>query len=644
MRGFSARLAAVLWLIQGVAALAAPPPDAGEPADPPSAFVEITTTTPARLEQQADEVAGSISVLIEPAIEEQQPAAASEVLRDMPGLDIRETGTLGESITIQIRGAERFQTLVLMDGVRINSPFRGSADLGGLLIDGIDQAEAVRGSFSALYGTDAMGGVVNLRMLPPQRPFELLVSAGGGTFDTSREGLELSGKRGWGHYRLNLSRTDSNGQFDNDRFGATTISGQARVDLTSSSYVLLTPRYQYSEKQLAVTPLEFLNPVQVVWDDNNRLARQFTSSIIEYHLALRSWWELALTASTVQSDLDWDNPTTMAPVSFSYFEETRERQWAVGLQQNITWAEHQTFTIGIEHGWIDVRSNVNFNGAPFPINGRRRTRALYVQQLFTIESLRLQVGARADGDTRFGSTASPKISGSYEFLDSRTTVKASWGTGFRAPTIQELDFVPGIFGNPGLDPETSMSWEIGLRQPFVKERLIIEVTGFQIDFDDLIVRSPPPAKNLAHARSRGVETELTAQPLANTRLTVNHTWLDTRAEGGEALAFSHRHRLNLGVSHSPAANLTIHIDLNYISAQKLPVDFQSPDGSIEGGRSPGFIRVDAIISYELVKRPPPLRRLVWFVKGANLLNAEYQEVPGFPAPGQAFFTGIKAYL
>jgi vitamin B12 transporter len=184
----------LLWLalVWGASAWAVSPSDAV--GDEEEVSVEVTTTTPNRLDQPLNEVsgAGSITVLTKPEIDAQQPLSVPEVLRNVPGLGLLESGTLGESASIKLRGAESFQTLVLLDGVRINQPFRGFAELGNLLLDGIDQIEVVRGAHSALYGTDAIGGVVNFRMLPPQRPSEVTFFAGGGTFRTAREGVDVA--------------------------------------------------------------------------------------------------------------------------------------------------------------------------------------------------------------------------------------------------------------------------------------------------------------------------------------------------------------------------------------------------------------------------------------------------------------------
>ncbi len=628
--------------------------------------MNVTVTTPGRIEQRLDDVtgAGSVTVLTEPEIAAQQPLAVPEALRELPGLDVREAGTLGEAASLRIRGAEPFQTSVLLDGVRINSPFRGDADLGNFVMDGIAQIEAVRGGSSALYGSDAIGGVVNLRTLPPQRPTEVIVLVEGGTFRTAREGLSVGGKQDWGFYRIAVSRTDTDGQFDHDRFGAATLSGQLRVDLTPHSSVMITPRYQTDMKEMAITLLEFLPAFTVAPDDNNGLTRHFLSTAIEYRNTPVPWWEIVLKASTVQTDLDWNNLNTDSvinggtTVSYLYSEETREREWTVNLQQNVTWRPRQIFTLGLEQGWVDVHSNqaiaftvtppfpdppFTFNLPPTAVDGRRRTRTLYAQQLFRMgDSLVLQAGLRADGDTQFGSTVNPKISTTYRLPATGATLRASWGTAYRAPTIQELDFV--LYGNPALQPERAMSWEAGVRQPLMGERVVLDAAFFQIDFHNLIERFPAPAHNVARARSRGIETEIAVQPIDQARVAVNYTWLETWGENDAPIPLSRRHRLNLIVTGSPWTGLVVRASAQLASGQQLPGPVELLDGTVEHGRDSGYLRIDVAATYTLIHPVNTVRQMELFVKANNLFNADYQDLPGFPAPGLNVLAGIRTTL
>ena len=661
----------------GAALAAAPPPESApapattstndqpevSPAVSPEVSIDVTTTTPGRLDQPLEETTGSVTVLTKPEMAAQQPVAVPEALRELTGLDVSETGTLGEAASLRIRGAEPYQTLVLLDGVRINSPFTGEADLGDFMMDGIMQIEAVRGGYSALYGSDAIGGVVNLRTLPPQRPFGATFFAEGGTYRTAREGVGVEGKQPWGFYRLSASRTDTDGQFDHDRFGATTLSGLLSVNLTPHSSIMITPRYQTDTKEMALTPLEFLPTFTVVTDDNNVIKRQFLSTAIEYRNNTLSWWEIVLKASTVQTDTDWNNPNTDSvingptAVSYSYFEETRERQWTVNLQQNITWRPRQIFTLGLEENWEEVHSDqaLAFTVSPPPpplppsfslspvTDGHRRTRTIYLQQLSHLgDNLVLQAGVRADSDTQFGSTVNPRIATTYLLPETGTTFRASWGTAYRAPTIQELDFV--LYGNPGLQPERAMSWEGGVRQPLLGKRLVLDAAFYQIEFHNLIERFPAPAHNVARARSRGIETELTFQPISQARVTLNYTWLDTQGEDGNAFPLSRRHRLNLVVTGSPLAGLVLRASAQLASGQQLPGQVELPDGTVESGQDSGYLLIDVTATYELIRPVNGVRQVELFVKANNLLNDDYQDVPGFPAPGLNFLAGIRTTL
>ncbi len=626
-------------------------------------YIEITATTPSRLEEPAEEVSGSVTILTEPIIETQKPVAVPELLRDFPGVNIRESGTLGEQAAFRLRGTEPFQTLVLLDGIRLNSPFRGFFDLGNFLIDNIGQIEVIRGAQSSLYGSEAMGGVINLKTRVARLKQEAFVLAEGGSFTTYREGFGLAGNRSWGDYNLTFSKTDSNGQFARDRFDAITFSSRLKFDLTPKSSLLMIPRFQEDKKELAVTALEFMVPMEFVYDENSKIERRFFSNVLSYRHEILPWWEMILKGGFVQTHLDWDNPADPSPaIPFSYFEETHERELSVDLQQNFTWLGRQVFTLGVEYAHDDVKSDLESNLFPIPvaIDAKRQNRAAYLQQLFKWDrQFVFQIGTRIDDDSRFGSVVNPKVSAAYEFMLTKTRIRGSWGYGFRAPTIQELDFP--LVGNPALEPERSRNWEVGGRQRFLDGSVDLDIVYFQADFEDIILRGPPPigAVNVAKAQSRGIEAELSIQPFRMVQIKGNYTYLDTEEKStGEELPFRPRNRWNLNLLFFPLVNLVFNLDVNIVSSQslhifmvnnngdvqKIPLDFILLDGSLLQDSSPGYMRVDLAISYELLRGFSYGRIINFFAKLNNLFDRNYQDVPGFPAPGRGISGGITVIL
>ena len=211
--------------------------------------------------------------------------------------------------------------------------------------------------------------------------------------------------------------------------------------------------------------------------------------------------------------------------------------------------------------------------------------------------------------------------------------------GFRAPTIQE-QFFP-IFGNPELEPEKSKSWEVGLQQGLLGETIVVDTAYFQIDYNNLIQKSPTGVANIGKARTRGVESALEIRSLPTITLKASYTYLDSKDRiTGSELPFRPRHREKISLLYIPMANLTIDLDIYLVSSQALSADFILLDGTLLTGRSPGYTRVDLSGTYYLFGGFLGFRETRFFVKIRNLFDRDYQDVPGFPAPGIGFSGGI----
>lgn len=636
---------------------------ADESAAGPEVHLGVTATTPSRVEEPIEESSGSVTVLTESEIEAQRPVTAPEVLRDLPGVSLQEDGTIGESATLTLRGAEPTQTLIVLDGVRLNSPFRGGFDLGNLMMDQIGQVEIVRGARSALYGSDAMGGVVNLLTRKPTLPQESSFTIEAGNFQTFRESLNLGGKRIRWDYDLSASRTDSGGQFDHDHFSATTLAGEIGLDPTSNSRLEMIPRYQQDHKQLAidVVPGPFSsaclatsdpsNCVEAASDENRQLNRRFFSDILRYKRTILPGWGLSLTSSVVSTHLEENNPTEPgASIPWSLFEDTDSTEMTFNLQQDIAWLADQVFTVGTEYTADQVNSRVSIpiveavTGPFSPVDRSRANAALYLQQLFKAgKQFSLQAGIRFDRNSQFGNAANPKLSSAYKIESTGTRLRGSWGTGFHAPTIQDLYFP--LFGNSELEPEKSSNWEIGIQQEMINKKVLIDLAYYRIDFRNLIQQSPTGVENIGKARTQGVESWLEIHTNSPLSVKANYTYLDAKDRvSGNELPFRPRHQGNIGFLYTPMVNFIANLDINMVSSQAVTSDFILLDGSLLQDRSPGYTRVDLSATYHLFGSSLGIQETRFFIKVKNLLDREYQEIPGFPAPGINFLAGITAVL
>ena len=606
----------------------------------------VTATTPSRLDEPAEDASGSVTILTESEIGTQNSVTLPEVLRDVPGIIMKESGTIGESAKLTIRGAEPFQTLILLDGIRLNSPFRGDFDFGNFITDEIGQIEIVRGAQSVLYGSEAMGGVVNLKTKRGRGPLVASLTQEAGSDRTFREVLSISEGQPQVDYSLTLSRTDTGGQFDHDDFRASSFSGQVGFLVRDAGRLQFVSRFQKDDKELATDIFPASETaVRVVPDENNEIKRRFSFHSVQYQDKITPWLELVWKAAVIDSSLNWENPVDPGSATpNSYFEDTKTRTLILDFQQNFLVSDSDILTFGIERERDAVDSEITMFDLVFPIDESRENLAYYLQNLFKWEDrFVLQTGIRLDNNSSFDTVVSPKISSAYELKSTKTRLRSSWGTGYRAPTIQEL-FFP-IFGNPALEAEESRSWEVGVQQWVLGKTIVLDVVYFRIDYQDLIQRSPTGVGNIGEARTEGVESAIAVQPFPFLNVKANYTYLGAEnKDDDERLPFRPRHQGTIGLLYAPTVSLVVNLDINMVSSQKLPVDFILLDGSLLTDQSPGYTRVDLSGTYQLFEPFLGLREARFFIKVNNLFDKDYQEVPGFPAPGVSFLAGITAIL
>lgn len=617
------------------------PPSNGE-----EAYLSVTVTVPNRIQEAVKDVSGSISVITPGMIEGGNPIVPTEVLRDTPGLDTKEAGTIGEQMTVRLRGTESFHTLVMIDGIKVNSPFRGNFDLGDLLMDDVEQIEIIRGSQSALYGSEAIGGAIDIKTKTGKLSREFSLKSEVGNHETFRESLQIRGNAGSRYYSFSVSRLDTEGNLKRDNFQGTTFGGELGYSPTIDSELKLTARYNKSRKEIG-TDLLILSStlVQVVHDENNLMERDLILSSATFSLNPFKWLQVSIRGSIFDSGLVNDNPLDpVASTPNQFFEETDSIRSSGEIQTNILISDYDIITMGLLLEREKIDSDIEISGFPFDVDSDRDNRAYYLQNLFKIKDhFTLQAGVRFDYNSGFGSIVNPKASSSYIIDQTDTRIRGSFGRGFRSPSILELDFP--IFGNPNLDPERSTSYEAGIDQWLFSKSIMVGATYFHIFIEDLIQIGPTGVDNIGEATSRGVELEASLKPFNSLRLSGNYTYLKAE-EGvtGEELPFRPRNKWNLNLLYLPTPAFTLNIDLNIVSSQAINVDFIGLNGDLISGGSPGFKRVDLAASYDLFKGLWIFNDLQFFFKVNNLFNEEIMEVPGFPAARISLFTGIKVYL
>ena len=623
--------------------------------------MEPVVVTATRLEEPISGVPTSVTVITDEELERKVAVTAEEAIRDAPGVYVRRAGTIGSATSVRIRGADVTQTLVMIDGVEVNNPWSGFYDWANLMVDNVERVEVVRNPQSALYGSQAMGGVINIITKKGEGKPRATLSAEGGTFDTYRGAGSTAGEWGIANFAASASRFDSDGQFTNDDYKNTTLSARLGLDIAERVSMTWTSRYIDSVKGLAINPNEFwliTNPPPIPFhrDENRDRENTFFLNVLDLGCEVFPWWDFTIRGSAVDDEELVEDQFTpgvdlipgMIPLMGMRLDTDSER-YTFGTQQNFhLFEEMVTITGGFEYEEEEAVFKGIFEPripplSPSRVDVDRINRALYLQSRFDYEGFTFIAGVRYDDDSIFGNKTNPKLSGSYLFDKTHTRLKSSWGTGFRAPTFQEL-FTP-LFGNPRLDPEESTGFEFGVDQRIWEDRVFLEAAYFTTRYKDLIQPSPLGVSNIGRARIWGIEGGVSVKPIDQLELRGNVTYLDTKdEETKQELPRRPRYVWYLNANYRWNRRLTLNLDVNIVGSVRSDFDAITPHGRYLLGRNPGYTKVDLAASYALVDKWRFLKGLKLIGRIENLLDDQYQEAKGFPAPGFHFLIGLRATL
>ncbi len=509
--------------LAGIAQGFAPPACAGQPQD----FDEVVVTA-TRTARTQDETLASVSVIDRRDIERLQPASLPELLRMGAGTALSNNGGVGKQTSLFLRGAESDHVLVLVDGMKIGSATSGGAALQDIPVEQIERIEIVRGPFSSLYGSEALGGVVQIFTRRPHGAFAPHASLSAGSFGTLRASAGVGGKLGDGWYAATAAHEHTDG-IDALRDNPASPFDDAGLDPDRDGYrndsLSLQGGYRFSDAwdaDIRVLRAEGRNEYDGSVVDLSKIVQQVASARLGY----APTDALMLTLRAGRADDLSDNSLDGA------YSSTFETHRSLGsLQADIAAGASSLFTLGFD--WL--RDEVDSN-TPYDV-GRRLSRGAFGQWQGEFGAHALQLGLRRDEDGQFGGKTTGSALWGWDFTDA-LRLTASYGTAYKAPTFNELYF-PG-FGNPNLGPENSRSAEIGLRGTHARAGWTL--TAFETRIEDMIAYDPGlvdaahpfgQPDNIDGARIRGVEAGGHVE-LAGWKLQGGLIWLDPRDRSGGA--------------------------------------------------------------------------------------------------------------
>jgi vitamin B12 transporter len=639
---------------------AAPTPSAAQ-AQAPEQQLRTMVVTATRIEQPISQIGTTVTVVSGQQVEEQKIEHVSTALRQVPGVQVTQSGSPGTLTDVSIRGATPSQTLVLLDGVEVNTGATGEFNFANLTTDNLNRIEVLRGAGGSLYGSQAIGGVINVITPEGEGAPQMSLLSEGGNRATQRQVLTVSGAEGRLGVSGGLSYYSTEG-FRPVNDNSDDLSGNIRLDYHLDDNTVVRGFARYYRANLSLSQYSVFSGIALDPTAHEREEFMLFNGEIEHHFGER----LVVRANSyfVRDSLNI-NVTPFAGSPSSETDRIPDEIRGGTIESIYTWAQHygkiaDNFrTVGgfdFKDRWI--RSFDGFFFPPGPASNtlfraRRQEYAGYLEQegSFLDGHVLGTAGFRVDGNSQFGKEVSPSWSVAVPIEKLSTTLRGSYSEGFRAPSFDELYFPD--FGNPNLRPEVSSEYDGGFTTSF-GEYASLTATYFSRRVHDLIVTVPCPscvfgsqAGNAGRVDVQGVEIAPAIRPVKGLTLGGSVTVLDETHDPGKSAAQPLR-----VPKHSAQALLQyVRSDLflpHDRALANLAYTFVGDRDDITTASTianhSAYSRFDLVVSYALGVPYGLIQNEEAFTRVENLLDRHYSEAFGFPAPPVNFVAGVKIDL
>lgn len=578
---------------------------AGEPTE-----LEPIVVQSSRFKNTIEKQAGSTTVITAKEIKDSGVSSLPDILRGRLGMDVVRSGTPGATTSVFMRGASSDHTLVLIDGVQANSNTTGAFEFGSINLDNIEQIEILRGPQSTIWGSDAIGGVINITTKKGGRgkPSHFF-SLEAGSFSTFKETFGSSGAiNDSSDYSITVSRLDTagintaagaNNGSESDGLQNTTLSHRFGYNLSDKTRFELIGRWQKSDLAIDDSATDD-NPTNENNTDTFNLSLPINTFVTD-------WWGLDFRPSYSYDRIIGD--------------QIYNRTVTLDIQNKLDLWEYYSIVFGGEY------QNQLGNNIGQGFNHNTETYAYFLQTQFDYkDTLLLTGGFRDDENSQYGNYLTYRFEGSYKINSSGTRIHSAYGTGFRAPTFNDL-YYPS-FSDPNLKPEKNKSWETGLSQSLLDKKINFKVTYFESRFSNMIIA---PASNswvpfnANRAFTYGTETSAMAQLPGRNSISIEHTWMVAVDRETGPLSRRPKHKFTTNLNHVWTDKLTSSLGLNYRSYVR------SEDAS-------QYILFRATVGYKLNEN------INVKLRGENIFNQTYEEVEDYGTPGPAGYFSVELKL
>jgi len=617
--------------------------------DVPTIEDEIVVTA-SRVPQARLSVGSAIDILNTQYLIDRQQPFLSDLLRDLPGLAVNQSGPAGAFTQVRMRGSEANHTLVLIDGIEAGDPFNGGElEFAHLLTGGLARVEVLRGPQSALWGSEAIGGVINVVTGPPRDVTGAWGDAWaeGGSFGTARGILQGGTSGPWGSTRASLSYSDIRGisasTVQPERDGYDNVTASAFSDFAVSEDLTLSfaGRYVSATAEQDSQDFTFGSPTQglVIDSDSERESERWYGRAAADLATLDGQWMHRVSAGVTDSSND---SLSGGGVTFG----SDGRKWDVEYQTDVAFSAagdvaHSVSALleyeDLVYAYSDARGGPeNQRQSAHQWSAALEYRAAIAEQVF------LSAALRRDDPNRFTSETTYRATAAWAIAGTGVKLRASYGTGVAQPNFFELfGFNPNFFvGNPDLQPEKSEGWDIGADYAFADGLGLASITYFDANLKNEIATDfsvfPFTVINRAGTSTRdGLELAVSVDALEELSLAASYTYTDAKDDFGVQEVRRPKHMGSLNVAYR-FARATVDVGLNYNGTmQDNEFIFATPETLVT---LDDYILGTLSASYRLTDRIEVTAR------AENLFDETYQDVFGFAAPGIGVYAGVRIRL
>lgn len=577
---------------------------------------EIVVTASA-LPEEVEDTPAAVTVITREEIDERAARDVADVLREVPGVHISRTGSPGRATSLFTRGSNSNHTLVLWNGIEITNPYFSGYDWGRFSTVGVEQVEVVRGPYSALYGSDAVAGVVNVLTTSKRSGFRALAEGG-------EHGLRNGSVSGtWAGTTANVSASfesrDDEGFAPNDDFSQNSAGAAVQWNATPTFFAGLSARHTTYDLGIPIN-LSAAGDGLIPSPDRRQDGSERQLAIPIGQTLGNFSYDLTLAES--RRDDAFEDPQDPFGLTRTMTESATRRARLTTRTETAL----GTIVAGGEYEHAEVDDVTNFG--PNFTGGQRTERSLFVEDrltraLGTASRLELSAGLRWDDYETFGSELSPRLAAAW--VAGSNKVRAAFGEAFRAPAVGELYFPFG--GNLELEAERSRSFEIGY-----DHAAGFSATLFHSDYDDLIVFDSATFvfQNIGAASARGLELALQRNVTTALRTALSYTYTDTDEEGADRpLLRRPRHSGSLFVGWRAGI-----VDTNVVLLHTGPRADVLPVAPFSRTTNDAYTTFDANVQLDLGRFTP-------YVRVENLTDVRYEEVLGYPSASRRIAVGVR---